>query len=165
MALFLYFVSIVWVVVGVLVIMGAWNESETDYEKITGIVAKPLALSYDIYNEFSEEEVVMAKIYLEGDAKAYRLGGKLYRMHQTGMESIQVGDRLELWIKKTTIVGGFPITPQTKDAPISGISRANGEVIISLEQGLAQAKQRLLIGLGLLAMGLVLGGWTYTKVQ
>lgn len=165
MSIFLYFLGISCGVAGVLIVMGAWKESEADYEQVTGVLAKPLELSYEEHHEYGKAPVVLSKIYLEGEQKEYRLRGKLYRLNPAGMESIEVGEPLVLMVKKTSMVGGFPLKSYMKIAPVSGIARPNGEIIISLGKGIAQAKQRLLIGFGMLTMGLILGTWTYMKVK
>ena len=163
MIIFLFALSIIWTFVGILILMGAWNENETDYEEITGKVSQPLELSYESEVTFSEPRVVMAKIYIEDDPKEYRLRGKLYQLNREGMESIQVGEALRLMVKKASIVGGFKMNSSTKTVSVSGIYRANGETIIPLEKGIAQSKQRLLIGIGFIIMGLFVGIWAYMK--
>ena len=67
MIIFLYALSIIWTIVGILIIMGAWNENETDYKQITGKVSRPLELNYEIHDTYTEQKVVMSKIYLEED--------------------------------------------------------------------------------------------------
>lgn len=163
MVLFLYTLGIIWISVGVLIIMGAWNENESDYEQITGKLSQPLALSYEEHDIHEVQKVVMSKIFLEDDSKEYRLRGYLYQLNPAGMESIQVGETLQLMVKKTSIIGGFKINKATKSAAVSGISRPNGEVIIPLEKGIIQSKLRLLIGIGFVVMGLIAGIWTYLK--
>jgi len=164
MILCLYLLSITWTVVGILIVMGAWNENETDYEQITGKVSQPLVLSYELHETFNEPLVVMSKIYLKGDNKEYRLRGKLYWLNREGMESIQVGETLLLMVKKTSLIGGFEINDSSKSVPVSGIYRSNGEIIIPLEKGIAHAKYRLFIGIGFIVMGLLVGVWTYSKL-
>lgn len=161
MIIFLYALSIIWTIVGILIIMGAWNENETDYKQITGKVSRPLELNYEIHDTYTEQKVVMSKIYLEEDTIEYRLRGKLYNLNREGMESIEAGETLRLMIKKTSLLGGFEINTSSKSAPVSGIYRSNGEAIIPLEKGIAHAKQRLLIGFGLLAMAWLVGIWAY----
>lgn len=163
MILFFYAVSAIWTIVGLLIVMGAWNENESDYEQIKGKISQPLALSYEEKDFHFEQRVTMAKIYLEDDPKEYRLRGNLYHLNRAGMESIQVGETLHLLVKKTTIVGGFEITNHSKSAPISGIYRPNGERIISLDKGIAHAKKRLWIGIGFITAGILLGIWMYSK--
>lgn len=160
MILFLYIVSLIWTIIGVLIVLGAWNESEKDYEKITGKVSQPLELSYDDHDVYVEQRVVMAKIYLEEDSREYVLRGKLYQLNVEGMESIQVGDTLNLMVKKTSFIGGFKINSDSKSASISGIYRWNGETIVPLEKGIAQSKIRLLVGIVFLLLGLIVGVWT-----
>jgi len=159
--IFLFALSIIWTIVGLLVVRVAWNEQEADYEQVTGKVSQPLALSYDLEEAYSEPRVVMAKIYLQGDKREYRLRGYLYQLNPEGMESIQVGETLRLMVKKTAMVGGFKITGSSKSASVSGIYRPNGETIIPLEKGISHAQQRRLIGFGLILMGLFVGIWTY----
>ncbi len=163
MILFLYSVSVIWTLIGLLIIKGAWNENEMDYEQITGKVSQPLELSYEERELFIEPRVVMSTIFLEDDNKEYRLRGKLYHLNREGMESIQVGEILHLMVKKTSLVGGFDITNTSKSAAVSGIYRPNGEVIIPLQKGIEHSKQRLLIGIGFFIMGLLVGIWTYGK--
>ena len=163
MVIFLYALSIIWTIAGILIVMGAWDENEDDYEQIIGQIAQPLELSYEEHDTFSEPRVVMSKIYLKDDQKEYRLRGKLYHLNREGMESLQLGDNVRLMVKKTSIIGGFKINDSSKTVSISGIYSSDGEVIIPLEKGIDHAKQRLLIGFGLIAMGLFVGIWTYLK--
>jgi hypothetical protein len=163
MILFLYILSAIWTIAGVLIMRGAWNERASDYEEVKGTVAQPLALSYEEHEKILEPRVVMAKIRLEDDPREYRLRGKLYNMDPAGMESIQAGDTLRLMVKKTSLVGGYTLERDAKSAPVSGIYRSNGEVIIPLEKGIAHARTRLLIGGVFTAVGLILGLWVYFK--
>jgi len=163
MILLLYILSAIWTIVGVLIMMGAWNERASDYEEVTGTVAQPLALSYEEHEEILEPRVVMAKIRLEDDPREYRLRGKLYDIDPARMESIQAGDTLRLMVKKTSLVGGNTLEKDAKNAPVSGIYRSNGEEIIPLEKGIAHARTRLWIGIVFTAVGLMLGVWVYFK--
>ena len=161
MILLLYILSAIWTIVGVLIMMGAWNERASDYEEVTGTVAQPVALSYEEHEEILEPRVVLAKIYLTDDPREYRLRGKLYDLDPVGMQSIQVGDTLRLMVKKTSLVGGNPLDKEAKSAPVSGMYRSKGEVIIPLEKGIAHARTRLLIGIVFTTVGLMLGVWVY----
>lgn len=162
MIIVLYVLSLVWTIVGILLVSGAWNENKTDYQQITGKVSQ-VELSYDQDDVYPEQRVVMSTIYLEDDPREYRLRGKLYHLNKAGMESIQTGETLHLMIKKTSIVGGFEIKRSSKSAPVSGIYRPSGETIISLGKGIAHAKQRLLIGFSFILAGVFLGLWAYFK--
>ena len=163
MLLFLYSVAVIWTIVGLLIVRGAWKESEADYEPVIGTLSQPLELSYDLNEEFSEPDVVMAKLYMNEDGVAYTLAGKLYRQNRAGLEALQVGDSVRLMVKKTSFVGGFPVDSSSKSAPISGMYKANGEAIIPLEKGLEQSRKRLMIGIGFMLMGIAVGIWTYVK--
>ncbi len=163
MILFLYLLSIIWTLFGLLIVRGAWNENEANYKQITGKLSQPLKLSYEEHDIYPEQRVVMSTIFMEGDNKEYRLRGKLYHLNREGMESIQVGETLHLMVKKTSLVGGLNINNSTKSATVSGIYRSNGEVIIPLEKGIEHSKQRVLIGIGFIVMGFLVGSWAYVK--
>ena len=162
MSIFLFGLSTIWIIVGILVVRGAWNENESDYEQVNGKVSRPLELSYDQQHDgFYKPRVVTAKIYLEDDTKEYTLGGNTYHLNKTGMESIEVGETLRLFVKKTTVVGGFKTDDSVKSVTVSGLHRSNGEVIIALEKGMKNSRKRLLTGFGLIGLGLFIGIWTF----
>ncbi len=163
MILLLYILSAIWTVVGVLIMMGAWNERATDYEEVKGTVAQPVAYNLEEHKEFGEQRITMAKIYLSDDPREYRLRGKLYYLAPTEIDSIEVGDTLRLMVKKTSLVGGNTLNKDAKSAPVSGMYRSNGEEIIPLEKGIAHARTRLLIGIVFTTGGLMLGVWVYFR--
>jgi len=163
----LYIVSFSWLILGVMIFLGAWMENKEDYEEHFGELSDDIKFTietpYNTLNPEDKPQITRALLHIDGKPHEYQLRGILYHKNSEGVNSLKKGDHVKLMVKKTNIIGGAKVSKKNKSRIISAISRSNGEVIISLDDGIKQSKKRLIIAALFVFMGLGLLIWTFFR--